>query len=67
MTGCGVWLSAEFLTRHGFQVVFRPDGRVTASRDEVTHLLPGACGHAPADCPPPAETSKHDERMEVAA
>lgn len=51
-TACEAWLSAEFLHRQGFTIGVRADGRVTASRDGVTHLLPGVCGHDPLDCPP---------------
>lgn len=57
-TACEVWLFAEFLAGQGYTVTVRADGRVTASRDGVTHLVPGVCGHDPADCPPlvPART-----------
>ncbi|WP_328344850.1 hypothetical protein [Micromonospora sp. NBC_00421] len=52
MMVCEVWLSADFLARNGWLVTVRPDGRVTASRDGVTCLLPGVCGHDLVDCPP---------------
>ncbi len=51
MKACEVWLSAEFLARNGHVVTSRPDGRVTATCGEITHLL-GVCGHDTADCPP---------------
>lgn len=64
-TVCEVWLSAEFLARNGHTITVRPDGRRTATYGGVTHLLPGVCGHDPADCPP--LTPAHVEPMEAAA
>ncbi|MFI2663241.1 hypothetical protein [Micromonospora carbonacea] len=64
-TACGVWMAADFLARNDYEVTFRADGRVTAARDGITVLVPGVCGHDPADCPPltPAQTI----RLEAAA
>ncbi|MFF0822364.1 hypothetical protein ACFYUR_18540 [Micromonospora haikouensis] len=58
-------MAADWLSRNDYDVTVRPDGRVTASRDGITFLVPGVCGHDPQDCPP-LNPARH-ERMEAAA
>ena len=66
MDACTQWLADDFLTRVGFRITPRSDGRRTATRDGLTYVLPAGCGHDADWCPPHVTPAPGREIGEVA-